>query len=85
MAHDEMRAQMPVYYFRISMGPYSGAAERVELADHAAAWDEMSRVCGDLVGGITRNMQRNSEWRMELRDEDQKPLFRMRLVAETLE
>jgi hypothetical protein len=76
---------MPVYYFRISKGPYSGASDRIELADHAAAWDEMSKVCGDLVGGISRNMKQNSEWRMELLDEGQKPVFRIRLVAETLE
>jgi hypothetical protein len=76
---------MPVYYFRISKGPYSGASERVELADHAAAWDEMTKVCGDLVGGISRNIKQNSEWSMELLDDGQKPVFRIRLVAEILE
>jgi hypothetical protein len=78
-------ARMPVYYFRISNGPYSGASDHIELADQNAAWDEMSKVCGDLVGGISRNMKQNSEWRMELLDEGQKPVFRIRLVAETLE
>lgn len=80
-----MMARMPIYYFRISNGPYSGASDRIELADPAAAWDEMTKVCGDLVGGISRQMKPNTEWRMELLDEAQKPIFCIRLVAETLE
>jgi hypothetical protein len=79
-----MMARMPVYYFRISNGPYSGASDRIELADHAAAWDEMTKVCTDLLGGISSKMKQNSEWSMELLDEAQKPIFRIRLVAETL-
>jgi hypothetical protein len=75
---------MAGYFFRISNGPYSGASDRIELADHAAAWDEMTRVCSDLVGGISRNMKQNTEWSLELLDEGQKPIFRIRLVAETL-
>jgi hypothetical protein len=79
-----MMARMSFYYFRISNGPYSGVSDRIELADDAAAWDEMTKVCGDLVGGISRKMKQNSEWRMELLDEAQKPIFRIRLVAERL-
>jgi hypothetical protein len=76
---------MPVYYFRISKGPYSGASDHIEVADQNAAWAEMTKVCGDLVGGIARSLNQNSEWRMELLDESQKAIFRIRLVAETLE
>jgi hypothetical protein len=79
-----MMGRMPVYYFRISNGPYSGSSNRVELADEAAAWDEMTKVCADLVGGISSKIKQNSEWSMELLDEAKKPLFRIRLLAETL-
>lgn len=75
---------MPVYYFRISNGPYSGASDRIELADHSEAWDEMTKVCADLVGGICRNAKPNTEWSMELLDAAKKPVFRIRLLAETL-
>jgi hypothetical protein len=81
---DGVMARMPAYYFRISNGPYSGASDRVELADQNAAWDEMTKVCTDLVGSISSNMKQNTEWSMELLDEGQKPIFRIRLVAETL-
>jgi hypothetical protein len=43
----------------------------------------MTRVCGDLVGGIARKLKPQTEWRMELLDESRKPVFRIRVVAET--
>jgi hypothetical protein len=75
---------MPVYYFRISKGQCSGASDGIELTDHAAAWEEMTNVCGDLLGGVSRKMEQNSEWHMELLDEAKRPVFRIRLVAETM-
>jgi len=45
----------------------------------------MARVCGDLVGGIARKLQPQSEWRMELLDESRKPVFRIRVLGETLD
>lgn len=56
-----------------------------DLADCDAAWDEMTKVCGDLIGGIARNLKQDTEWQLELLDEAKKPVFRIRLVAETLE
>ena len=44
----------------------------------------MTKVCANLVGGISRNLKQNAEWRMELLDETSKPVFRIRLVAESL-
>jgi hypothetical protein len=77
---------MPLYFFRIRNGPYSGTADHgTELADREAAWKELTGVCGDMVGSISRKLTENSEWQMELLDEDKRPVFRIRLVGETLE
>jgi uncharacterized protein DUF6894 len=77
---------MSLYYFCIPEGPYSGASDQgIELADQNAAWAEMTKVCGDLVGSISRNLKQNTEWQMELLDESKKLIFRIRLVAETLD
>jgi len=77
---------MPVYFFCIRNGRYSGASDcGTELADRDAAWAEMTKVCGDLVGSISRNLKQNAEWQMELLDESKKPVFRIRLIAETLD
>ena len=79
-------SSMPLFYFRIRTGRFSGASDTAfELTDRDAAWVEMTKVCGDLVGSISRHLKQNAEWQMELLDESKKPLFRIRLVAETLD
>ena len=77
---------VPLFYFRICTGSYSGTSgEGFDLADREAAWVEMTRVCGELVAGIARKLKQQSEWRMELLDESQKPVFRIRVMAETVD
>jgi len=76
---------MPLYFFRISDGHYAGASDKgSEFASREAAWTEMTKVCGDLLGGLSRGLKQNAEWRMELLDEAKKPVFRIRLVAEAV-
>jgi hypothetical protein len=38
-----------------------------------------------MVGAISRKLQQNCEWQMELLDEAKRPVFRIRLIAETLD
>lgn len=73
---------MPLYFFRIPNGPNDCGAE---FADRDTAWKELTGVCGDMVGGISRNLKENGEWQMELLDASKQPVFRIRLVAETLD
>jgi hypothetical protein len=81
----KMGSNMSLYFFRISHGRYSGAADQgSEFENREAAWAEMTKVCANLVGGISRSLKQNAEWHMELLDEAKKPVFRIRLVAETL-
>ena len=77
---------MPLYFFRIQSGRYSGVSDQgTELADRAAAWSELTGVCGDMIGGIARKLKENSEWQMDLLDESNRPVFRIRLVGESLD
>ena len=76
---------MSLYFFRIKNGPYCGTSNNFEAVDRGAAWAEMTKVSGDLVGGIARHLAQGSEWQMELLDETKKPVFKIRLVAETLD
>ena len=81
-----MRSVMPLYFFRMSNGRYAGASDQgSEFESRDAAWAEMTKVCANLVGGISRNLKQNAEWQMDLLDEARKPVFRIRLVAETLD
>jgi hypothetical protein len=76
---------MSMYFFRINHGCYSGAADQgSEFASPEDAWAEMTKVCANLLGGISRSLKPNSEWQMEMLDETRKPVFRIRLVGETL-
>jgi len=78
-------SEMPRYYYRIAHGSYSGISDvAFDLPDDAAAWREMTKVCGDLVGGVCRRLEQGSDWHLELLDEAKTPLFRIRLVAEAL-
>jgi hypothetical protein len=45
----------------------------------------MTKVCANLLGGISRSLKQNAEWHMELLDEAKQPVFRIRLVAESLD
>jgi hypothetical protein len=77
---------MSHYFFRIRNGPYSGACEHgAEFPDRDAAWEELTRVCSDMVGSITRKLKPNTEWQMEFLDESKRPVFRIRLVAEAVD
>jgi hypothetical protein len=44
----------------------------------------MTKVCGNLLGSISRTLKQDAEWQMELLDESKKPVFRIRLVAESV-
>ncbi|SDT52790.1 DUF6894 family protein [Bradyrhizobium canariense] len=77
---------MSLYYFRISHGRYSGAADLgSEFESRDDAWAEMTKVCANLVSGISRSLKQNAQWQMELLDEAKKPVFRIRLTAESLD
>jgi hypothetical protein len=81
----KMGANMSQYFFRISHGRYSGASDQpTEFASREDAWAEMTKVCANLLVGISRSLKQNAEWHMELLDETRKPVFRIRLVAESL-
>ncbi|MBV9566382.1 MAG: hypothetical protein JOY90_38955 [Bradyrhizobium sp.] len=77
---------MPLYFYRIRNGRYSGASDQAaEYADRSIAWKEMTSVCADMASGISRKLKENSEWQFELLDEAKQPVFRIRIVAETLD
>ena len=75
---------MPIFFFRVRHGEDIVSTAGTEFADHNAAWKEMTAVCGDMIADISRKLPENAEWQMELLDQSQKPVFRIRLVSETL-
>jgi hypothetical protein len=77
---------MPIFFFRVRHGEeICVSSDGAEFPDHNAAWKEMTGVCGDMIADISRKLPENAEWQMELLDESQKLVFRIRLVSETLD
>lgn len=76
---------MPIFFFRVRHGEDACDSDGAEFADHHAAWKEMTGVCGDMIADISRRLSENTEWQMELLDESRTPVFRIRLVAQTLQ
>jgi hypothetical protein len=77
---------MPIFFFSVRHGEDACVNnDGAEFTDHNAAWKEMTGVCGDMIADISRKLSENAEWQMELLDESRKPVFRIRLVAETLQ
>jgi hypothetical protein len=75
---------MPLFSFRTENCGRACTSDPCELANRDEAWKELTRVCGDLIGESCRNLKQDSEWSIELLDGTNAPLFRIRLVAETL-
>ncbi len=76
---------MPLFYFRTRQGACCHSSGRgFECADRHAAWAEMTKVCGDLIGSVSREMKQGDDWQMELLDETSKPLYRISLVGQAL-
>jgi len=76
---------MPLFFFRIRNGRYSGASEQgIELPDRDAAWQELTSACADMLGGICRKLGQDTQWEMELLDERKQPIFRISLASDSL-
>jgi hypothetical protein len=80
------KSRVPRYYLRIRNSRDGSVTDQaVDVADRQAAWAEMTAVCADLIGGVSRELQQNTEWQMELLDASRQLLSRIRVVAETLD
>jgi hypothetical protein len=55
---------MPRFFFRTQQGDQSSVSDACEFVGHREAWEELTKVCGDLVRDVGRNLAQNSEWGM---------------------
>jgi hypothetical protein len=77
---------MPVFFFSARHGEHGGVCnDGAEFLDRAAAWKEMTGACSEMIGDVSRQLVENAAWQIELLDETRKPVFRIRLIAETLD
>ena len=77
---------MPRFVFQIQSGDFPvplGIED--ELSDIFAARKTALGICADLAKDIVAGLSGNSEWRLDVLDNLGKPVFRVRLIAESLE
>ena len=55
------------------------------LCDSYAARKAALGICGDMAKDIVNSLADDSEWRLDVLDESGKPVFRLRLLAESLD
>jgi hypothetical protein len=77
---------MPRFAFQVQPGqsPRIPAIEDI-LLDSDAARKVALGICADLARDIVGGLTQDSEWRLDVLNEAGKPIFRLRLLAETLE
>jgi hypothetical protein len=77
--------RMPRFVFQVQPGqPAELPPIEVVLTGHDAARKAALDMCADLAKDIVAGLTENSEWRLDVRNEINEPVFRIRLVAETL-
>jgi hypothetical protein len=55
-----------------------------ELRDDEAAWKEATIIAGELVKNIDGNFRPDQEWALEVTDAIRKPLYMIRISAQTI-
>jgi hypothetical protein len=77
---------MPRFLFQVQQGKLPGpfALEEV-LNDNCAARKAALGICADLAKDIVNGLTDDSEWQLKVLDELGKPVFRIRLLVESLE
>ena len=73
---------MPRYFFNIYHNGAQLDEEGEELPDHHAAWREATVTAGQMLQSIDGDLKPRRDWRMEVTDEFQNPLYVLHINAE---
>ena len=75
---------MPKYFFVFRNGNcISDHSDGIEFPDLAAVQIEAIKSTGEMLRDLGPKFEVGSEWRMEVADEASKPLFVLRVIAES--
>jgi hypothetical protein len=77
---------MPKYFFSVRhAGRTSHHSDGIDFPDIEAVQLEAVQSTGELLRELNLPLQAGAEWRMEVADEARRPLFSLRVVAESHE
>jgi hypothetical protein len=76
---------MPNYTFRISRGRRSERSVAADCPDDGAARREAGGMFVDVARDVAGNFEENPAWQIEVDDQSGKLIFRLSLLAESME
>jgi hypothetical protein len=75
---------MPKYFFIVRhQGQISDHSDGIDFPDLNAARLEALKSAGELLRELNVPLEAGSEWRMEVADETRRPIFSLRVIAES--
>jgi hypothetical protein len=74
---------MPLYFFNVHHDVSQHDEEGEDLPDQHAAWKEATVMAGQMLQNIDGKLKPGHDWRMEVTDEFQNPLFAIVISAQT--
>lgn len=73
---------MPLYSFNIIASNQTRlGAICIELENDEAAWEEATMTCSELMKGFSAGFRPGDEWRLEVLDASQQPLYSVRISS----
>lgn len=76
---------MTRYSFRISQGGRAKPGVTADCPDDCAARREAEGMFADMARGVAADLENNPDWQMEVADESGKTVFRLSVLAESME
>ena len=77
---------MPKYFFVVRQGDYTSQhSDGIELPDIGSVQLEAIKSAGEILRDLNRPIEAGSELRMEVADESSRPVFSLRVIAESHE
>jgi hypothetical protein len=74
---------MPHYSFRISQGGQPETNSTADCRDDDAAKREAAGMFADMARDVSERLQSRPDWQIEVADDTGKPIFRIKITAET--
>jgi hypothetical protein len=69
---------MTRYFFHVHDGPFAHTdMVGEEFADGHAAWSEATRYAGEIIRDVDGRLQPDTEWRLDVTDQQGQPLYRI--------
>jgi hypothetical protein len=76
--------ELPLYSFSFMQGKYSKSVLTADLSDTNAVHKKAVAVFVGLIRDIAGELETHPAWQMEVLDETGKPVFRLKLLGESL-